>query len=235
MLELRGITAGYGSVAAVRDLTLTVPEGTTVALLGRNGAGKTTTLRAVSGLVKLTAGEIHFGGRRIDGMHPDEVSRLGIAHVPEGRRVFPGLTVAENLAAGALSRRLSRAELRQETDRVLAFFPALDQHRHQAAGSLSGGEQQMAAMARALMARPKLLMVDEPSLGLSPVMTEELYRRLRELEEAEGLTILLVEQYVDLALEAAERAYVLGKGEVVLSGEARDLETHPEVVSAYVG
>lgn len=235
MLELRDVTAGYGSVSAVRDLTLTVPEGTTVALLGRNGAGKTTTLRAVSGLVRISAGEIHFDGRRIDRLHPDEVSRLGIAHVPEGRRVFPGLSVAENLAAGALSRRLSRGELRRETERVLSFFPALEPHRQQAAGSLSGGEQQMVAMARALMARPRLLMVDEPSLGLSPVMTEELYLRLGELEQVEGLTILLVEQYVDLALEAAHQAYVLEKGEVVLSGSARDLGTHPEVVSAYVG
>jgi branched-chain amino acid transport system ATP-binding protein len=149
--------------------------------------------------------------------------------------VFPGLSVAENLAAGAYWRHLSRGDVARETDRVLEFFPALQRYRTQAAGSLSGGEQQMVAMARALIGRPKLLMIDEPSLGLSPVLTEELYDRLRLLNEVEGLTVLLVEQYVDLALGAATHAYVLEKGEVVLQGPARELHSHPEVVSAYVG
>jgi len=235
MLELRGISARYGSVEAIRDVSLTVPDGTTVALLGRNGAGKTTTLRVVSGVVRPVRGEVLFDGERLDGRRPEEVARLGVAHVPEGRRVFPGLSVVENLAAGAYWRRLSRSEVARETDRVLEFFPALQQHRSQAAGSLSGGEQQMVAMARALIGRPKLLMIDEPSLGLSPVLTEELYDRLRLLNEAEGLTVLLVEQYVDLALGAATHAYVLEKGEIVLQGPARELHSHPEVVSAYVG
>ena len=234
-LELRGVTARYGSVEAIRDVSLIVPEGTTVALLGRNGAGKTTTLRVVSGVVHPVRGEVLFDGERLDGLRPEEVARRGVAHVPEGRRVFPGLSVVENLAAGAYWRRLSRAEVTRETDRVLDFFPALQQHRSQAAGSLSGGEQQMVAMARALIGRPKLLMIDEPSLGLSPVLVEELYDRLRLLNEVEGLTVLLVEQYVDLALEASGHAFVLEKGEIVLQGPARELHSHPEVVSAYVG
>jgi branched-chain amino acid transport system ATP-binding protein len=235
MLELRGVTARYGSVEAVRDVSLTVPDGTTVALLGRNGAGKTTTLRVISGVVQALRGEVLFDGERLDGRRPEEIARRGVAHVPEGRRVFPGLSVMENLAAGAYWRHLPRAEVGRETDRVLDFFPALQKHRSQAAGSLSGGEQQMVAMARALIGRPKLLMIDEPSLGLSPVLTEELYDRLRLLNQAEGLTVLLVEQYVDLALEAASHAYVLEKGAIVLQGPASELHSHPEVVSAYVG
>jgi branched-chain amino acid transport system ATP-binding protein len=235
VLELRGVTARYGSVEAIRDVSLTVPQGTTVALLGRNGAGKTTTLRVVSGVVRPVQGEVLFDGERLDGRRPEEIARRGIAHVPEGRRVFPGLSVVENLAAGAYWRHLPRAEVVRETDRVLDYFPALHQHRQQAAGSLSGGEQQMVAMARALIGGPKLLMIDEPSLGLSPVLVEELYDRLHRLNEAEGLTVLLVEQYVDLALEAAGHAYVLEKGQIVLQGPARELHSHPEVVSAYVG
>lgn len=235
VLELSGVTARYGSVEAIRDVSLTVPEGTTVALLGRNGAGKTTTLRVVSGVVEALRGDVIFEGERLNGRRPEEIARRGIAHVPEGRHVFPALSVADNLAAGAYCRHLGRADVDRETDRVLEFFPALQTRRSQAAGSLSGGEQQMVAMARALIGRPKLLMVDEPSLGLSPVLTEELYDRLHLLNEVEGLTVLLVEQYVDLALEAAEHAYVLEKGQIVLSGPARELHSHPEVVSAYVG
>ncbi|HLF41614.1 MAG TPA: ABC transporter ATP-binding protein [Acidimicrobiia bacterium] len=235
MLELRGVTASYGSVEAVRNLSIVVPEGTTVALLGRNGAGKTTTLRVVSGVVRPVRGEVWFEGERIDGRRPEEIAKRGIAHVPEGRRVFPGLTVVDNLASGVYWRRLPRVDVRRETDRVLEFFPALQKYRKQTAGSLSGGEQQMVAMARALIGRPKVLIVDEPSLGLSPVLTEGLYDRLHVLNAQEGLTILLVEQYVDLALEVASYAYVLEKGETVLEGAAGELRSHPEVVSAYVG
>jgi branched-chain amino acid transport system ATP-binding protein len=235
VLELKAVTARYGSVEAIRDVSLTVPEGTTVALLGRNGAGKTTTLRVVSGVVRALRGEVLLDGERLDGRRPEDVARRGVAHVPEGRRVFPGLSVVENLAAGAYWRHLSRRDVARETGRVLEFFPALQSRRSQAAGSLSGGEQQMVAMARALIGRPRLLMIDEPSLGLSPVLVEELYDRLRLLNEVEGLTVLLVEQYVDLALEAAGHAYVLEKGEIVLHGPARELHSHPEVISAYVG
>ena len=235
MLELREIAASYGSIEALRNVSLTVPAGATVALLGRNGAGKTTTLRVISGVVRPRRGEVWFEGQRLDGHRPDAVARCGVAHVPEGRHVFPGLTVMENLAAGAYWRRLGRGEVRREAEKALEYFPALAGHRRQPAGSLSGGEQQMLAIARALIARPRLLMVDEPSLGLSPVLVEELYERLRVLNREEKVTVLLVEQYVELALEIADYAYVLEKGELVLQGPARDLESHPEVVSAYVG
>ena len=235
MLELREVAAGYGSVEAVRNVTLTVPDGATVALLGRNGAGKTTTLRVISGVVRPRRGEVWFEGERIDGHRPDAIARRGVAHVPEGRHVFPALSVMENLATGAYWRRLGRTNVRREAEKVLEYFPALAPHRRQPAGSLSGGEQQMLAVARALIARPRLLMVDEPSLGLSPVMVDELYERLRLLNREEKVTVLLVEQYVDLALEIADYAYVLEKGELVLQGPASDLESHPEVVSAYVG
>ncbi|MGH8993555.1 MAG: ABC transporter ATP-binding protein [Acidimicrobiia bacterium] len=232
---MAGISAAYGSVEAVRNVSLAVPEGTVVALLGRNGAGKTTALRVACGMVRASQGQVTFCGERIEGRRPEEIARRGIAHVPEGRRVFPGLSVLENLAAGTYWRRLPRADVRRESDRVLEWFPALAAHRHQPAGSLSGGEAQMLALARALVARPRLLMVDEPSLGLSPVVTEQLYERLAALNREEGLTVLLVEQYVDLALEIASYAYVLEKGELVLQGQAGDLRTHPEMVSAYVG
>lgn len=235
MFEIAGMSARYGSVDAVRNLSLTVPEGAVVALLGRNGAGKTTTLRVASGVVRPSQGEVRFCGERLDGLRPEEIARRGIAHVPEGRRVFPGLSVLENLAAGAYWRRLPRADVRRESERVLEYLPALAAHRHQPAGSLSGGEAQMLALGRALVARPRLLMVDEPSLGLSPVVTEQLYERLAVLNREEGLTVLLVEQYVDLALEIASYAYVLEKGELVLEGKAHELRTHPEMVSAYVG
>jgi branched-chain amino acid transport system ATP-binding protein len=235
MFEIAGMSARYGSVDAVRNLSLAVPEGAVVALLGRNGAGKTTTLRVASGVVRPSQGEVRFCGERLDGLRPEEIARRGIAHVPEGRRIFPGLTVLENLAAGAYWRRLPRAEVRRESERVLEYLPALAAHRSQPAGSLSGGEAQMLALGRALVARPRLLMVDEPSLGLSPVVTEQLYERLAVLNREEGLTVLLVEQYVDLALEIASYAYVLEKGELVLQGPAQELQTHPEMVSAYVG
>lgn len=235
MFEIAGMSARYGSVDAVRNLSLEVPEGAVVALLGRNGAGKTTTLRVASGVVRPSQGEVRFCGERLDGRRPEEIARRGIAHVPEGRRVFPGLSVLENLAAGAYWRRLPRAEVRRESERVLEYLPVLAARRHQPAGSLSGGEAQMLSLGRALVARPRLLMVDEPSLGLSPVVTEQLYERLAVLNREEGLTVLLVEQYVDLALEIASYAYVLEKGELVLQGKAHELQTHPEMVSAYVG
>jgi branched-chain amino acid transport system ATP-binding protein len=235
MFTLEGVSARYGSVDALRNLSVEVPEGAVVALLGRNGAGKTTTLRVASGMVRLSEGQVSFCGERIDGCRPEEIASRGIAHVPEGRRVFPALSVLENLAAGAYYRRLPRADVRRESERVLEYFPALAPHRHQPAGSLSGGEAQMLALGRALVARPRLLMVDEPSLGLSPVVTEQVYERLAVLNREEGLTVLLVEQYVDLALEIASYAYVLEKGELVLQGKADELRTHPEMVSAYVG
>jgi branched-chain amino acid transport system ATP-binding protein len=235
VLELREVAAGYGSVEAVRNVTLTVPDGATVALLGRNGAGKTTTLRVISGVVRPRRGEVWFEGERIDGHRPDAIARRGVAHVPEGRHVFPALSVMENLATGAYWRRLGRANVRREAEKVLEYFPALAHHCRQPAGSLSGGEQQMLAVARALIARPRLLMVDEPSLGLSPVMVDELYERLRLLNREEKVTVLLVEQYVDLALEIADYAYVLESGRLKLEGFAPDLLRDDEVVRAYLG
>jgi branched-chain amino acid transport system ATP-binding protein len=236
MLEIRDLTAGYGSVEALRGVSFTVPEGTTVALLGRNGAGKSTTLRVISGLLQPRGGAVTFDGVRIDRQRPEAIARLGIAHVPEGRELFNGLTVAENIAAGAYPRRLDRRKLQSEIDRVLEFFPVLGQFLHKPAGTLSGGQKQMLALARGLVARPRLLMVDEPSLGLSPIAVEQLYDRLALLcREEQALTVLLVEQYVGLALEVADHAYVLEKGEVVLTGDAHELHDHPEIVSAYVG
>jgi branched-chain amino acid transport system ATP-binding protein len=236
VLEVRAVTAGYGSVEALRGVSFTVREGTTVALLGRNGAGKSTTLRVISGLLHPRGGEVTFDGTRIDQHRPEAIARLGIAHVPEGREIFNGLTVAENISAGAYFRRLDRNELKDEVDRVLEFFPVLKQFLGKPAGTLSGGQKQMLALARGLAARPRLLMVDEPSLGLSPIAIEQLYDRLAFLRREErALTVLLVEQYVGLALEVADYAYVLEKGELVLNGDANELHDHPEIVSAYVG
>jgi len=236
VLEVKNLTAGYGSVEALRGVSFSVPEGATVALLGRNGAGKSTTLRVISGLLHPRRGEVHLDGVRIDRHRPEAIARLGIAHVPEGRELFNGLTVAENLAAGAYFRRLDRKALRPEVERVLEFFPDLRQFLDKPAGTLSGGQKQMLALARGLVSRPRLLMVDEPSLGLSPIATEALYDALALLcREERSLTVLLVEQYVGLALEVADQAYVLEKGELVLAGDAHELHDHPEVVSAYVG
>ena len=236
MLEVNAVTAGYGSVEALRGVSFTVSEGTTVALLGRNGAGKSTTLRVISGLLHPRGGDVTFDGTRIDRHRPEAIARLGIAHVPEGREIFNGLTVAENITAGAYFRRLDRRTLQSEVDRVLEFFPVLKQFVGKPAGTLSGGQKQMLALARGLAARPRLLMVDEPSLGLSPIAIEQLYDRLAFLRREErALTVLLVEQYVGLALEVADYAYVLEKGELVLNGDAHELHDHPEIVSAYVG
>ncbi|MGH8998128.1 MAG: ABC transporter ATP-binding protein [Acidimicrobiia bacterium] len=236
MLEIRNLTAAYGSVEALRNLSFTVSEGQTVALLGRNGAGKTTTLRAISRLMHPKQGEILFDGTRIDRWRPEAVARAGIAHVPEGRELFGGLSVMDNIVTGAYFRRLRRKSLAEEVERVLEFFPVLRPFLDEPAGTLSGGQRQMLALARGLVGRPRLLMIDEPSLGLSPIATEQLYESFATLrKEAEGLTVLLVEQYVALALEAVDRAYVLEKGEVVLDGDAHELHDHPEVIAAYVG
>ena len=236
MLEVRQLTAGYGSVEALRGVSFTVPKGATIALLGRNGAGKTTTLRVISGLLHPRSGQVLFDGVRIDRWRPEGIARHGIAHVPEGRELFNGLTVADNIRAGAYFRRLNRKALRPEVDRVLEFFPVLKQFLDKPAGTLSGGQRQMLALARGLVARPRLLMVDEPSLGLSPIAIEQLYERIALLRgEDPALTVLLVEQYVGLALEVSDQAYVLEKGEIALTGEAHELHDHPEIVSAYVG
>src|SRR2546423_678414 len=231
LLELEEVEARYGAIQALRGGSLTIGEGEVVALLGANGAGKTTTLRAVSGTVR-RAGRISLAGRSLERRSPEAVARAGIAHVPEGRGTFAELSVRENLRLGAWTR---RGRLRGEEERVLAQFPALAEREGQAAGTLSGGEQQMLALARALMARPRLLMLDEPSLGLAPLVVASIFAILRRLNEEEGLAVLLVEQNATLALEAASTAYVLEVGHVALTGPADELRADESVRKSYLG
>jgi len=231
LLELKDVKAGYGPVPVLHGISLTVVEGEIVAVLGGNGAGKTTMLRAVSGVVE-ASGEIRFAGQRITGAAPERVARIGIAHVPEGRGIFGELSVHENLRLGAYLRRDGFAE---DFERVCGFFPWLQERRHQQAGTLSGGEQQMLALARALMARPRLLLLDEPSLGLAPMLVREIFRIVGELNEQEGLAVLVVEQNAKLALRSSSRAYVLEVGRVALEGPSADLAENESVRKAYLG
>ena len=231
LLELEGVEARYGQVQALHGITLQVPEGAIVAVLGANGAGKTTTLRAVSGTVR-RSGRITFDGKQLRG-GPEAVARAGIAHVPEGRGTFTELTVTENLRLGAYTRR--ERNLQADIERIAHWFPWIPERRHQQAGTLSGGEQQMLAVARALMAKPRLLMLDEPSLGLAPMIVREIFRIVRELNEQEGLTVLVVEQDARLALETASHAYVLEVGRVAVAGSSADLERNESVRRSYLG
>jgi branched-chain amino acid transport system ATP-binding protein len=231
LLELEDIHARYGSVQALRGVSLRVDEGEVVAVLGGNGAGKTTTLRAVSGLVS-TSGEIRFAGERITRAAPERVARAGIAHVPEGRGTFRELSVHENLRLGAY---LQRRSFSQDYERVCGYFPALERSRTQQAGTLSGGEQQMLAVARALMSRPRLLLLDEPSLGLAPIVVREIFRIIGELNEKDGLAVLVVEQNAKLALRSSNRAYVLEVGRVALEGPSSELAEDESVRKAYLG
>jgi branched-chain amino acid transport system ATP-binding protein len=229
LLELNDVSARYGQVAALHGISLTVDEGEIVALLGANGAGKTTTLRAVSGMVR-RSGDVIVGGKRLRGAGPESVARAGVAHVPEGRGIFSELTVWENLRMGAYMRRG-----RPDFKTVLDYFPWLETRRSQQAGTLSGGEQQMLALARAFLQRPKLLMLDEPSLGLAPLVTREVFRVVGDLNEKEGLAVLVVEQNAATALAAARRAYVLETGTIAMSGSADELRSNDAVRSAYLG
>ena len=234
MLELAGVSVAYGIVDALKGVSLTVEPGEIVAMVGANGAGKTTTLSAISGIVRPKAGTVSFNGRRLNGLPVEDIVRLGLAHAPEGRRIFPGLTVAENLVAGAATQ--SGADVRREAaDFVYELFPRLAERRRQSGWSLSGGEQQMLAIGRALMGRPTLLMLDEPSLGLAPIIVEQMFDTLVALNKRTGLAILLVEQNAALALEISRRAYVLEAGAVVLSGVSADLANDPRVQAAYLG
>jgi branched-chain amino acid transport system ATP-binding protein len=233
LLELDDVEARYGQVRALHGVSLTVAEGEMVAVLGANGAGKTTTLRAVSGTVRRSGG-IAFAGKSIARRSPESVARLGIAHVPEGRGTLSELTVAENLRAGAYTRR-DRAGVREDEHRVLGHFPWLDDRRGQRAGTLSGGEQQMLALARALMLRPRLVLLDEPSLGLAPKVVAEIFRIVGELNERDGLTVLVVEQNASLALDASSRAYVLEAGRVALEGTSAELRRNKAVRKSYLG
>jgi branched-chain amino acid transport system ATP-binding protein len=231
LLELADVEARYGPVHVLHGISLSVEEGSVVAVLGPNGAGKTTTLRAVSGTVR-RSGRIVFAGRSLDRLGPDAVARLGVAHVPEGRGTFSELTVWENLKLGAYSR---RGSIEPELARVFTYFPWLSERRRQEAGTLSGGEQQMLALARAFVHRPRLLLLDEPSLGLAPVLVAELFRIVRELNEDEGLTVLVVEQNAHLALQAAQAGYVLEAGRVVLAGTSDELRADDAVRRSYLG
>ena len=233
LLQLDEVEARYGPVKALHGVSLTVGEGEVVAVLGANGAGKTTTLRAVSGTVK-RSGEIVFAGNRISRRPPEAVARLGIAHVPEGRGTLMDLSVRENLRLGAYVRR-DRAGIREDERRVLTYFPWLEDRAGQRAGTLSGGEQQMLALARALMLRPKLVLLDEPSLGLAPMVVSEIFRIVGELNEREGLAVLVVEQNAVLALEASSRAYVLEVGKVAVEGSSAELRRNESVRRSYLG
>jgi len=233
LLAVRNLEARYGDTRVLRGVAFEVAEGGITTILGANGAGKTTTLRAVCGMVK-TAGEITFDGRRIEGRPTEDVVRLGVAHVPEGRGTFVQLTVEENLRLGAYARRDAR-HLGTEIERVCRYFPVLAERRAQVAGTLSGGEQQMLAVARALMLRPRLLLLDEPSLGLAPLVVREIFRIIRTINREERVSVLLVEQNASLALGLADHAYLMETGSVVMSGPAAELRQNDAIRRAYLG
>jgi branched-chain amino acid transport system ATP-binding protein len=233
LLELENVEARYGPIRALHGVSLSVEEGQAVSLLGANGAGKTTTLRSISGTVRPT-GEISFASKRITGRPPESVARLGIAHVPEGRGIYAELTVWENVLLGGSARRERRA-IKRDAEAALAHFPRIASRRKQQAGTLSGGEQQMLALARALVARPRLLMLDEPSLGLAPTAVQEFYRVVRHLNQEQGLTVLVVEQNARIALDSTQHAYVLEVGRVAMSGPSDELARHEGVRASYLG
>jgi branched-chain amino acid transport system ATP-binding protein len=233
MLALSGVSAGYGSVPAVHGVDIVVGKGEAVGLLGANGAGKSTTLRAISGLVRLTSGRITFLEKDIAALPPYWIAELGIAHVPEGRQVFPELTVRENLEIGAYIPS-AKAERSRSLDLVFSMFPVLAERRKQPAGTMSGGEQQMLAVGRGLMLKPRLLMLDEPSLGLAPVVTDATFAKIQEIH-ALGMAILLVEQNVSRALTLVQRAYVLDSGKVIIHGTSAELANNKNVQAAYLG
>jgi branched-chain amino acid transport system ATP-binding protein len=234
LLAIEDLWVSYRALAAVKGVRMEIAPGEVVALLGANGAGKSTLLRTVSGLNRPRSGHIRFAGQAIDRLAPARIVRLGLAHCPEGRRIFGSLTVQENLRLGA-AQRADRAAVTEDRERMYALFPILRERLHQQAGTLSGGEQQMLALARALMARPRLLLLDEPSLGLAPLIVRAIFAALAQLKR-QGVTMLLVEQNMAVALELADRAYVLRTGEISLAGSAAELKREPErVVQAYLG
>jgi len=231
LLELKDVHARYGPIRALHGVSLTVDEGEVVAILGANGAGKTTTLRSISSMAR-TSGEIRYGGKRIARRSPEYVARQGVAHVPEGRGLFPELTVWENLRMGGVA---GRGAFETEVKRVMGYFPWIERRRDQPAATLSGGEQQMLALGRALVSRPRLLMLDEPSLGLAPTIVRELFATVKRLNEEESLTVLVVEQNATIALEVASRAYVLEVGKVAVEGTSDELRRHEGVRKSYLG
>jgi len=233
LLELSGLEVAYGGIQAVKGIDLEVGQGELVCLIGANGAGKTTTLKGICGLLPVKAGKIHYGGANITGKPSFELVRRGLAMVPEGRGVFGALTIEENLAMGAYIRS-DRDGIRADIERVYHLFPRLKERRRQTAGTMSGGEQQMLAMGRAMMSRPKLLLLDEPSMGLAPLMVQKVFETIVTIAR-EGVTILLIEQNAKLALEVSRRGYVMESGEVILSGDASSLLHDPKVRAAYLG
>jgi len=233
MIELNGVSASYRSVPAIRDVTINVGEGEAVGLLGANGACKSTTLRAISGLVKLTAGSVTFLGQNLATLPPHKITELGIAHVPEGRQVFPEMTVNENLEIGSYAPR-AKAERARSLEFVYGIFPRLAERRKQLAGTMSGGEQQMLAVGRGMMLKPRLLMLDEPSLGLAPVVTDATFQKIQEIHSM-GTAVLLVEQNVNRALTLVQRAYVLESGRVIMHGTSAELANNKQVQAAYLG
>jgi len=233
ILELRDVHTFYGSIEALKGVSLEVREGEIVTLIGANGAGKSTTLRSINGLVSPRKGTIHFQGRDITNASSHDIIKNGIAHSPEGRRLFPRMSVMENLEMGAFQRE-DRSGFKDDLDRVFHFFPRLQERRNQKAGTLSGGEQQMCAMGRALMARPKLLLLDEPSMGLAPIFVEKIFEIVREINE-QGTPILLVEQNALMALDTAHRGYVMETGKIALADDAKALRENEQVRKAYLG
>jgi len=234
LLELKNIVVHYDKVVALRDISLGLDKGEVITLLGSNGAGKTSTLRAISSLIPDVSGEIWFKSRRINNLPPESIAAMGIAHVPEGRHVFPDLTVLENLHMGAYTRK-DKEGIRESLESVYTHFPRLRERQKQVGGNLSGGEQQMLAMGRALMAKPEVMLLDEPSLGLSPVLVREIALVITNLNHQEGISIILVEQNARLALRLAQRGYVLEKGRIALEGDTSDLANNKRVQEIYLG
>ena len=234
ILRVEDLCVSYGMIDAVRGISFTIQEGEIVALIGSNGAGKTSTLRAISCLERVKSGKVFFQDQDITNIAPHKVAKQGLVQVPEGRRVFPKMTVMENLEMGALQRRKNTTAVKAELDRVFQLFPRLFERRRQIAGTLSGGEQQMLAVARAMMAGGKLILLDEPSMGLAPLIVEEIFRTI-EVIRKEGSTILLVEQNANMSLNIADRAYVLEHGKIIISGTGKELLKNPRVMEAYLG
>jgi branched-chain amino acid transport system ATP-binding protein len=234
LLETRALHAGYGETRVLHGIDFAVEQGGVTALLGANGAGKTTTLRAICGMIRTTGGEISFANERIDGKATEDIVKRGVAHVPDGRGTFVELTVEENLRLGAFLRN-DRAGVAQDFERVFGYFPRLRERFRQQAGTLSGGEQQMLAIARALLLRPKLLLLDEPSFGLAPLIVQEIFAIMHRIRADEGVSILLVEQNANLALEIAEQAYLLETGRIVVSGPAADIRRDDSIRRSYLG
>ena len=234
MLEVKNLTVNYGAITALRGISFDVKQGDIVTLIGANGAGKTTALRAISGLLKVRSGEVIYQGRNIANLPPHEIVKLGISHVPEGRMVFANLTVMENLMMGAYLQK-DRQVINKELDYIFGIFPRLQERQKQVAGTLSGGEQQMLAIGRALMGKPKFLMLDEPSLGIAPLLVKTIFEKIVEINKEHGISILLVEQNANLALEISRYGYVLETGSIILRDQSFALRQNPQVKSAYLG